>query len=106
MMADEAELLEHLKLYAGDEEKSTGQLACLQARISLGASIPWSTDAVACERTGDIHPDGRPEDVLVVLASLRRIPPDQARTAQAERRLALLFRGLGAAAPATPPETP
>lgn len=49
----------------------------------------------ACEREGEIDPGSHPEDVLVVLASLWRIPPDEAGEAQADRLLALLFRGLG-----------
>lgn len=49
-----------------------------------------------CERAGEIDPGGQPEDILVVLASLWRIPPTQAGEAQARRLLALLFRGLGA----------
>ncbi len=50
----------------------------------------------ACEAAGDIHPTTDPEDVLVLLGLLWRIPPDPAGIARADRLLALVFRGLGA----------
>ncbi len=50
----------------------------------------------ACESAGDIRKGEVPEDVLVVLAALVRIPASLAGEAQARRLLALLFRGLGA----------
>ncbi len=50
----------------------------------------------ACETAGDIRPGTDPEDVLVLLGLLWRIPPDPAGIARADRLLALVFRGLGA----------
>lgn len=49
----------------------------------------------ACERSGAIHPGSDPEDVLVLLGLLWRIPPDAAGQARVKRILALAFRGLG-----------
>ncbi len=49
----------------------------------------------ACETAGDIRPGTDPEDVLVLLGLLWRIPPDPAGIARADRLLALVFRGLG-----------
>jgi len=50
----------------------------------------------ACEASGDIHPGGKPEDVLLLLGLLWRIPPGSAGEAQTQRLLELVFRGLGA----------
>lgn len=50
----------------------------------------------SCERDGTIRSGNDPEDVLVVLAALWRIPPTPAGALQANRLLKLLFRGLGA----------
>ena len=50
----------------------------------------------ACEAAGDIRPGTDPEDVLVLLGLLWRIPPDAAGIARADRLLALVLRGLGA----------
>ena len=50
----------------------------------------------ACESSGEIRPGANPEDFLVLLGLLWRIPPDSAGEARVKRLLALLFRGLGA----------
>jgi AcrR family transcriptional regulator len=51
---------------------------------------------MACEGADGIHPGAQAEDILVLLSALWRIPPSSAGEAQAERLLALIFRGLGA----------
>ncbi len=50
----------------------------------------------ACEGSGDIRPGAAPEDFLLLLGNLWRIPPGPAGEAQAKRLLALIFRGFGA----------
>lgn len=50
----------------------------------------------ACEASGDIRPDTDPEDFLLLLACLWRIPATSAGEVQAERLLKVVFRGLGA----------
>ncbi len=50
----------------------------------------------ACERSGDIRPKADPEDFLVFVGLLWRIPPDSTGEARVKRLLALAFRGLGA----------
>ena len=50
----------------------------------------------ACERSGDIAPGNHPEDFLVLVGLLWRIPPTAAGEARVRRLLALAFRGLGA----------
>ena len=50
----------------------------------------------ACEGSGDIRPGANPEDFLLLLGFLWRTPPGAAGEAQANRLLALIFRGLGA----------
>ena len=50
----------------------------------------------ACESSGDIRPGTDPEDFLVLVGLLWRIPPTSAREARVKRLLALAFRGLGA----------
>ena len=49
----------------------------------------------ACERSGDISVETDPEDVLVLLGLLWRIPPTVAGEERVKRLLALAFRGLG-----------
>jgi hypothetical protein len=49
----------------------------------------------ACEGSGDIRPGTDPEDFLVLLGLLWRIPPNSAGEARVKRLLALAFRGLG-----------
>ena len=49
----------------------------------------------ACEGSGDIRPGTDPEDFLVLVGLLWRIPPDAAGQARVKRLLALAFRGLG-----------
>ena len=49
----------------------------------------------ACEGSGDIRPGSDPEDFLVLLGLLWRIPPNSAGEARVKRLLALAFRGLG-----------
>ncbi len=51
----------------------------------------------ACEDSGEIRHGIDPEDFLVLVGLLWRIPPDAAGRAQVKRILALAFRGLGAA---------
>jgi AcrR family transcriptional regulator len=50
----------------------------------------------ACERSGDIRPGTDPEDFLVLVGLLWRIPPNSAGEARVKRLLALALRGLGA----------
>lgn len=49
----------------------------------------------ACEQSGDVHPSTDPEDVLVFLGLLWRIPPTSSGEERIKRLLQLLFRGLG-----------
>ena len=49
----------------------------------------------ACERSGDISVGTDPEDVLVFLGLLWRIPPTAAGEERAKRLLGIAFRGLG-----------
>lgn len=49
----------------------------------------------ACESSGDIPPGNDPEDFLVLVGLLWRIPPDARGQARLKRLLALAFRGLG-----------
>ena len=51
----------------------------------------------ACERSGEIRPDADPEDFLMLVGLLWRIPPTSAGEERVKRILALAFRGLGAA---------
>jgi hypothetical protein len=53
----------------------------------------------ACESSGDIHPGTGPEDFLVLVGLLWRIPPNLAGEARVKRLLALVFRGLGSEDP-------
>ena len=48
-----------------------------------------------CEGSGDIAAGTDPEDVLVLLGLLWRIPPTAAGEQRVKRLLALAFRGLG-----------
>ena len=50
----------------------------------------------ACERSGNIDQGSDPEDFLVFVGLLWRIPPSAAGEARVKRLLALAFRGLGA----------
>jgi hypothetical protein len=50
----------------------------------------------ACETSGEIRPGTDPEDFLVFVGLLWRIPPTSAGEARVKRILALAFRGLGA----------
>jgi hypothetical protein len=50
----------------------------------------------ACEAAGVIRPGTDPEDFLVLVGLLWRIPPDSTGEARVKRLLALAFRGLGA----------
>jgi AcrR family transcriptional regulator len=50
----------------------------------------------ACESAGDIRPGTAPEDFLVLVGLLWRIPPTAAGKAQTKRILNLTFRGMGA----------
>ena len=50
----------------------------------------------ACEASGDIRPGNNPEDFLVLVGLLWRIPPSSTGEARVKRLLALAFRGLGA----------
>ena len=49
----------------------------------------------ACERSGDIPAGTNPEDVLVFLGLLWRIPPTAAGEDRIRRLMALAFRGIG-----------
>lgn len=49
-----------------------------------------------CEGSGDIRPGTDPEDFLVFVGLLCRIPANAAGEARVKRLLALAFRGLGA----------
>jgi AcrR family transcriptional regulator len=49
----------------------------------------------ACEGSGDIRRGNNPEDFLVLVGLLWRIPPNSAGEARVKRLLALAFRGLG-----------
>lgn len=50
----------------------------------------------ACEDSGEIRPGANPEDFLMLVGLLWRIPPTPAGEARVKRLLALTFRGLGA----------
>ena len=50
----------------------------------------------ACEDSGEIRPGNNPEDFLVLVGLLWRIPPTSSGEARVKRLLALAFRGLGA----------
>jgi AcrR family transcriptional regulator len=50
----------------------------------------------ACEASGEIRPGTEPEDFLVLLGLLWRIPPNPTGEARVKRLLALALRGLGA----------
>jgi len=50
----------------------------------------------ACESSGDILSGTNPEDFLVLVGLLWRIPPNIGGEARVKRLLALVFRGLGA----------
>jgi AcrR family transcriptional regulator len=50
----------------------------------------------ACEGSGELRPGTDPEDFLVLVGLLWRIPPNSLGTARVKRLLALAFRGLGA----------
>ena len=50
----------------------------------------------ACESSGDIHQGSDPEDFLVLIGLLWRIPPTPVGEARVKRLLTLAFRGLGA----------
>ena len=50
----------------------------------------------ACELSGEIRPGADPEDFLVLVGLLWRIPPDASGEARVKRLLALAFQGLGA----------
>jgi AcrR family transcriptional regulator len=49
----------------------------------------------ACENSGDVRPGTDPEDFLMFVGLLWRIPPTSAGEARVKRLLALAFRGLG-----------
>ena len=50
----------------------------------------------ACAISGDIRPDARPEDFLLLIQFLWQTPVSPEGEAQADRLLAFVFRGLGA----------
>jgi AcrR family transcriptional regulator len=50
----------------------------------------------ACESSREIRPGANPEDFLVLVGLLWRIPPTSSGEARVKRLLALAFRGLGA----------
>jgi AcrR family transcriptional regulator len=50
----------------------------------------------ACEGSGELRPGADPEDFLMLVGLLWRIPPNAGGTARVKRLLALVFRGLGA----------
>jgi AcrR family transcriptional regulator len=50
----------------------------------------------ACESSDEIRPGADPEDFLMLVGLLWRIPPNSAGEARVKRLLALAFRGLGA----------
>lgn len=56
----------------------------------------------ACTGAGAIRPGIDPEDFLVLVGLLWRIPPDSVGEARVKRILALVFRGLGAEAGSPP----
>jgi len=60
----------------------------------------------ACEGSGDIRPGSNPEDFLVLVGLLWRIPPNSAGEARVKRLLALAFRGLGVGDTAVPEAVP
>ncbi len=49
----------------------------------------------ACEHAGEIRPGADPEDVLMLVGLLWRVPPTPAGEARVKRLLTLIFRGLG-----------
>ncbi len=50
----------------------------------------------ACESSGDIYPGTDPEDILMLMGLLCRIPPNEARDGRLGTLLKVVFRGLGA----------
>jgi AcrR family transcriptional regulator len=50
----------------------------------------------ACEASGDIRSGNNPEDFLMFVGLLWRIPPTAGGEARVKRLLALVFRGMGA----------
>ena len=56
----------------------------------------------ACEGSGEIRTGADPEDFLMLLGFLWRIPPTPAGEARVKRLLALILRGLGAEDASTP----
>jgi AcrR family transcriptional regulator len=50
----------------------------------------------ACEGSDEIRPGTDPEDLLVLMGLLWRLPPNAAGAARVKRLLAVVFRGLGA----------
>ena len=58
----------------------------------------------ACKAVGAIDADAAPDDFLLLVGLLWRIPPTAAGEAQVQRILAIAIRGLGAKD--SPPETP
>ncbi len=50
----------------------------------------------ACEGSREIRPQANPEDFLILVGLLWRIPSTSSGEARVKRLLALAFRGLGA----------
>ncbi len=50
----------------------------------------------ACKNAGDIDHEAQPEDSLILVGLLWRIPPTPAGEARVKRLLHLAFKGLGA----------
>ena len=75
----------HAALSEGDVQEIYSRLV-----ITVGQLIE------ASEGSGDIRSGADPEDVLLLLSSLWRIPPTTAGKAQTDRLINLVFRGLGA----------
>ena len=65
-------------------------------RLMVGAMTQL---LAAGQITGDVRSDADPEDVLVVLAGLWRLPPTPVGEARAERILAMITRGLTSVGP-------
>ncbi|EIT70599.1 TetR/AcrR family transcriptional regulator [Hydrocarboniphaga effusa] len=50
----------------------------------------------ACKSTGDLAPEADPEDFVMLMSSLWKIPPTQAGETRVKRLMATVFRGMGA----------